>query len=335
MKFLSFISNRFFQFFSLTKSAAQDEPEPDNFFGREKAMAFGFALFFALCLWFIVNMNRDFNVTIDVPIELVNLPDDMALSSEIPEQASVSLTSEGWKLINLYSNPPVISLSADSRQINLFEQVRSRVSYFSDMNVLQVEPIFLTIEMEEKVEKKVPVRARVDLNLDDQYDFVRDPELEPDSVTVTGAQSKLDEITHWETEPRELNNIRRNTQVTLNLQNPGAGLELNPSSVYYRMEVAEFTEAEVRIPVRTRNLPPGQAITYNPSAITVKYDVPIEQYTNIQGTRPFSVFVDYSTILEDSTGLVTPQIERISSDFNVKLRNFQPSRVSYFNIITN
>lgn len=334
MKFLSFISNRLLGFFSLTKSPQQEEADADNFFGREKAMAFGFALFFALCLWFVVNMSRDFNVTIDVPIELVNLPEDMALSSEIPEQASVSLTSEGWQLINLYSNPPVISLSADSRQINLFEQVRNRVSYFSDMNVLQVEPIFLTVEMEEKVEKRVPVKPMVDVDLDDRYNLVGEPLVEPDSVTVIGAQSRLNEVSVWETQNREISNVRENTQVILELRPPGSGIEIDPSTVDYSLNVAEFTEAEVRIPVRTRNLPPGRAITYNPSSITVKYDVPIEEYTDIQGTRPFSVFVDYTTILEDSTGLVVPQVERISSDFNVKLRNFQPSRVSYFYILT-
>lgn len=333
MKFLSFISNRFLRFFPMGSNATENEADPDNFFGREKAMAFGFALFFALCLWFIVNMSRDFNITIDVPIELVNLPEGMAVSSEIPEEASVSLTSEGWKLINLYSNPPVISLSADARQINLFEQVRNRVSYFAEMNVLQVEPIFLTIELEEKTEKKVPVNPLVDVNLDEHYDLVRDPELAPDSVTLIGAQSKLDEIEHWDTVYRELNNIRRNTQATLQLQKPESGIEIDPSSVAYRLEVAEFTEAEVRIPVRTRNLPPGQAITYNPSSILVKYDVPINEYTTVQETRPFRVFVDYSTILEDSTGLVTPQVERVSSDYNVKVRNFQPSRVAYFNIL--
>lgn len=334
MKFLSFISDRFLQFFSLTKSATQDETDPDNFFGREKALAFGFALFFALCLWFIVNMSRDFNITIDVPIELVNLPDDMALSSEIPEKASVSLTSEGWKLINLYSNPPVISLSADSRQINLFDQVRNRVSYFSDMNVLQVEPIILTIEMEEKIEKKVPVDPVVDVKLDERYNFVREPQVVPDSVTLIGARSKIEEISSVETKPREIGNVRRNTQLSLDIAPPASGIEAEPSTVAYRMEVAEFTEAEVRIPVRTRNLPPGQAITYNPSSVVVKFDVPIDQYSNIQGTRPFSVFVDYATILADSTGIVTPQIERVPSQINVRVRNFQPSRVSYFNILT-
>ncbi|TVR26958.1 MAG: hypothetical protein EA390_14255 [Balneolaceae bacterium] len=333
MKFFSFITKRVRQFFSSSEPAKVEETDDSAFIGREKAIVFGVAFFFSLCLWFIVNLSRDFNVTIDVPIQLVNLPDDVSLSSDIPDYASVNVTGEGWKLIPLYSNPPRISLSADARQINLFEQMRSQVGAFSDLNVLQVNPIVLNIETEEKASKKVPVIPNIDLTLQNRYGTVQDPTVEPDSVTITGGQTRVADIDSWETVELELTGVNRSMERRVELERPGRGLSIEPTHVTVRIDVAEFTESEVRIPVRTRNLPSGKAVTYNPSSITVRFDVPIDKFSEVQGMRPFTAFVDYADIEGDTTGFVTPQIEKLVDDINLRLRNYQPSRVSYFNIL--
>jgi YbbR domain-containing protein len=334
MRIISFISERVKKFFGSGDSGKPEETDASEFIGREKAIAFSAALFFSICLWFIVNLSRDFNVTIQVPIQLINLPSDVALSSEIPEYASVNITGEGWKLIPLYSNPPRVNLSADSRQINLFEQMRSQVGAFSDLNVLQVEPIILNIETEEKATKKVPVVSRVQLNLRNQYGAIGSPVISPDSITLTGAQSILAGIEEWETIETELNDVNRSIQRQIPLEAPSAGVLVDISQVEYRVEVAEFTESEVRVPVRTRNLPSGKAVTYNPSSITVRFDVPINKFSEVQGTRPFVAYVDYDDLITDTTGFITPQIETVSSELNVRLRSFHPTSVSYFNIIT-
>lgn len=332
MKLWNFIRERFRAFIT-SGEADSDNPEEFQFFAREKVIAFSIAFFFAVCLWFVVNMNRDYTVTIDVPIELVNLPEELAVSSEVPDNVSVNVSGEGWKLITLYSNPPKVSLNADSRQINLFEQIRNLSGAFSELNVLQVEPIMLTVETEEKAQKKVPVIPRVELNLRGQYGLMGDPEISPDSVTLTGAESKLIEISEWETEEVVLEDVSNSLERLVALKSPGPGITLDYNQIEFRLDVAEFTEAEVRVPVRTRNLPPGKAITFNPSTITVRFDVPIQQFADVQGTRPFSAFVDYADLEADQSGFITPQIEKVTDEYHVRLRDFQPQRVSYFNII--
>ena len=333
MNLITFISDRIKQFFKSGEAGKPEETDDTGFVGREKAIAFSIAFLFALCLWFIVNLSRDFTVTVQVPIQLVNVPDDVALSSEVPDYASVSISGEGWKLIPLYSNPPRISLTAESRQINLIDQMRNQVGAFSDLNVLQVEPIVLNIETEEKTSKRVPVRPRVELSFRSQYGIVQNPVVEPDSVTITGGRSRIADIEYWETEEEEITNINRSLERRIDLASLGKGIAVEPSSVLYRVEVSEYTESEIRVPVRTRNLPSGQAITYNPSSITVRFDVPIERFSEVQGMRPFAAYVDYEVIRDDTTGFVTPSVELITEDINLRLRNFQPGRVAYFNIV--
>jgi len=334
MKYFNFISDRFRQFFSGETAVQKDETDGSPFEGREKVIAFSIALFFAFCLWMIVNLNRDFTVTIQVPIQLSTLSDDMIISSEVPSTVSVNLSGEGWKLIPIYRNPPGITINAETRQVNLPEQIRSQVGAFSDLNILQVEPSQLEIETERKAMKRVPVANRVDITFRDQFGLLNEPVIVPDSVTVTGAESALAGLDEWETEETELSNISRSVERNIRLKPGSSGISVEPQTVTLIAEVAEYTEAEHRVPIRTRNLPSGRAVSYNPSSITIRFDVPIDQYSNIQDMRLFNAYVDYEVIEEDDSGRIAPEIETVDTDFIVRLRSFQPPRVSYFRIVS-
>ncbi len=310
-----------------------DEGDLSTFENREKLIAFSVALIIALSLWFIVNLSRDFNVSIDVPILLTNLPQDVTVSSEVPESARVTLTGEGWNLIAVYTNPPRVYVNAESGEVNLSEQIRNQIGAFSNLNIVQVRPSQLTIRTERRVSKRVPVLSRVELNVSDRYGLIREPAIYPDSITVTGAESLLEEIDYWETANVEMTNINRSTVSDINLRQPDSGITIEPATVTLDIEVAEFTEAELRVPIRTRNLPSGRAVTYNPSSIVVRFDVPIDQFTSVQGLRLFNAYVDYTLITDDDSGRVSPEVEVVENEYNIRLRSFQPPRVSYFRII--
>lgn len=310
-----------------------DDDGPANYLKREKVIVFAISFVLAFCLWFIVNLSRDHNITVNLPIEIGNLPADMALGEEIANYVSASVSGEGWQLISIYNNPPSVTIDAMENDINLYEKVQQQMMGMPGINVTNVQPIVLRINLEEKSSKLVPVDLVTDIQLRDRYDLTGEPLLAPDSVLISGAVSKIEYIDSVQTYPFELTGVDEDLQLTLELMPPDAGVAVDPSAVQYTMSVAEFTEGEMRIPVQIRNLPPGRAITSDPSTVTVRYRVPIDQYSGVQDTRPFEAYVDYETIESDTTGIVIPQIEATTEEFDVRLRSFQPGTVSYFNII--
>lgn len=334
MKFLSFITERIKSFFSGGGESSPSETDSAPFERKEKAIAFGIALFIAISLWFIVNLNRDFNVTVQVPVQLSNLPDDQILSNSIPDQVSVNVSGEGWQLITVYNNPPRILLNAENQNINLAEQVRNQIGAFNDINIIQVQPATITIETEQKATKTVLLQSQVDISLRGQYGFLSEPKLSPDSVNVTGPASLIDQISEWQTRQIELTNVNGSLTREIPLETPEGNISVEPSSATLSLEIAEFTEAEVRVPIRTRNLPSDQAVTYNPSSVTVRFDVPINQYSEIQGTRPFTAYVEYSSLVENDSGRIAPEIEVNDTNYIIRLRSFQPPRVSYFMVVS-
>lgn len=301
---------------------------------REKLLVFSGSLILALCLWFIVNLNRDFSITLDLPIEIRDISGEMALVSDPPASARVDVTGEGWKLITLYSNPPRVVLDVDNEEIDLTDRIQRQVSMLSDVMITSVRPSILVLEMEERTEKEVPVVPLVDILFAEQFGQVGTPVVEPSLIQISGAASRVQEVDTVYTRLRELENVRESRELALELA-PVSGILLQTEQVRYSFEVAEFTEAQITVPIRIRNLPPGQTITYNPTRVTIRYDVPIDEYNESLNIRPFSVWVDYDKIRQDTTGQVTPDVERNEDDLQIRFRSVQPRRISYFTVLEN
>lgn len=333
MNFFSSISDWVKGLFSDESGSRGDESDNYHAENREKIIAFSIAFFMSVCLWFIVNLSRDFNVTIQVPIQVASISDDEVISSDVPETASVNVSGEGWNIISVYNNPPRVLVTAQSQQINLSEQMRNQIGAFSDLNIIQVQPSQINVQTEQKVTKRVPIVSNVQMNMRGQFGLLHEPQITPDSVTISGTASAIESVTEWPTAELQIDDVNSDIQRNVELQQPETRLSLELESVNFQAQIAEFTEAEVRVPIRTRNLPAGRAVTYNPSSITVLFDVPIDQYSEIENLRLFRAYVDYTVIEEDDSGRIVPEIETTETDFNIRLRSFQPPRVSYFLIV--
>lgn len=301
---------------------------------RERIAVFVIAYIMAISLWFIVNLNGDYRITINIPIEVGAIPQDMALAEGLPEFLEVEVSGDGWKLVNLNSNPPEIPIDVIEGEVNLFDQVRQRFTVEQDVSVLKVQPLFISIGLEQKISKKIPIKLHSDLQFEDRYGLVSDPVFNPDSLTITGARSQINKIDYWMlSDTLSLSNVREDISQIIPITPKDPLIDYDVDQIRFLADVSEFTEGEVSVYIRTRNIPRGNIINYNPSTVTIRFDVPIEQYVEVQNLRPYEVYVPYQEILEDSTGFVTPDIELVTTEYQIKLRSFQPKAVAYFSVL--
>lgn len=301
---------------------------------RERITVFIIAYIMALSMWFIVNLNGDYRITINVPVEAGDVPPDMALVDGLPEFLQVEVSGDGWKLVNLYSNPPEIPIDVIEGEVNLFDQVRQRFTVEQDVSVIKVQPLLINIGLEPRISKKIPIELVTELDFEDRYGLVTTPRFEPDSITITGAQSHVDEIDSWLIpDTLTLANIRDDISEDVEIISIDPLISYDLEEIIFQADVSEFTEGEVSVYIRTRDIPRGSIINYNPSTVTIRFDIPIEQYAEVQNQRPYEVYVPFQEILEDSTGFVTPDIELVATEYEIKLRSFQPKAVAYFSVL--
>lgn len=318
--------------YSLSRKSGEDAISG---IGREKIIVFGVALVLASSLWLIVNLNREYSIDIQVPIILGNITADQALVEELPAKVTASVNGDGWSLINIYQTPPQIYIDVSDREVNLFEQVRQQMSTVSNVSVQTVEPFYFQLNLEEKRSKTVPVVSNVSIDFADQYGFLGDPTFIPDSITVSGAASRIKNIEQWPTKPLKLQKVKTSVSTEIGLKESTSLIILSQQQVQYRADVAQFTEAEVTVPVEKRDFPAGLNVTFSPSRTTIKYRIPLEEYGKFKNSRPFAAYVAYPQIEQDTSGFVKLQVDTLVEEAHLNVRTVEPQRVGYFIIIGN
>ena len=323
----------FFRHFGRSGLDTRSDEESSGYTGKERLLVFIISFILALGLWLMVNLSRNFNMGIEVPVNLQSIPSDTSLVEEVPDNVSLSLSGEGWKLISMYTQPPSININARDSSINLYEEVREQVSIMPEVDVVNVDPSFLELKFAPKVTKQVPVHINKEIEYRSRYGLVGEPTIKPDSITVIGAEPLVSRINAWSTKILELKDVDAQIKTTVELQQPSKLLKLSHTEVTYREQVSEYTEGELRTFIRTRNIPEDREVTYSPSVVTIKYDVPINEYVEAQETIPFRAYVDFSEIEEDTTGYVKPNVVLNAKDLHLKLKSVTPRTVSYYNVL--
>lgn len=310
------------------------DEEEVTFLRREKVIVFIGAYIMAVALWFIVNLSGSYSIDVNLPVEPGNVPEDMALTEELPKFVEAGVSGDGWQLLSLYNDPPTVVINIEDEEVNLFDQVRQRLSYLQDVDISKVQPLMIRLDMEAKVSKKIPVVLNTDIEYHNRFGMIGEPVVSPDSITITGATSRISDINEWVVgDTLRLREIRNDISTTIPLQEESGVISLSDSEITYEADISEFTEGETTVYIRTRGLPRGQNVTYNPASLTITYDVPIEQFADVEEVEPYEAYVPYSEILEDSTGYVTPDVELVEKSYELRLRNFKPKAVAYFTVI--
>ncbi len=287
----------------------------------------------AISLWFLVNMGKEYSLTLDVPVQIADISEDMAFAGKPPSVARISVIGEGWNLLAIYRNPPVVSIPYSEGEVNVSDIVEREIAAYSDLTVQKVDPRIITLQMEPKTTRKVAVRPELDVQLKAQHEIVGDIRVFPDSVMVQGARSVIDTLRSIPTETIRLSNVQNEVNRNVKLADVDGIFLPDISDVNVSFHVTEYTEGEARITLRIRNVPDGREVRLNPTALTVRYNVPIEQFGQAQDIELYEAYITYSDIMRDTTGYVVPHVEPVTNDLDIRLRSYQPRRIAYFMVV--
>jgi hypothetical protein len=304
-----------------------------TFTKREKVMVVGVAYLLAIGLWFMVNMDREFTTTFTLPVVLGELAEGQSLQQPIPESVQVTVNGTGWNLMSLAGDLPTIVLDVRRAEVDVLAAARDLIGSADALTVVRVQPFVLTVRLDERITKRVPVESKLAIEFRNRYGQVGPARLFPDSVDIAGARSIVDTIRSWPTIAREIDGVREALDLTLPLQDAPYILQLSHNQVRIEADVAEYTEGEARVPIRVRGQPRNRDLEFSPTSVVVKYDVPIDEYSRSLSQVLFSAYVPYAMAASDSTGFVIPQIERTESALHIRIRSHQPRTVSYYHVV--
>lgn len=167
--------------------------------------ALGVAFLLACLLWYVQALERRERVSerqIDAPVTFVNVPQDMAITSEVPRTLTVRVKGPLSRLQNLdVAQTGVVLDLGDAREAEQEIVVQGRdVSLPAGVEVLAVSPPGVPVRLERIVRRRVEVRARV-TGEPAKGLVVGQALTEPASALVSGPRLMLEKLSWLATEP--------------------------------------------------------------------------------------------------------------------------------------
>ena len=321
---------------ALLPSADPVEAGPDAEPPGRRWLAMFLSLVVASVLWFSFSMREDYTVPITVPIEVASTPSGRALREAPPAEATVTLRGDGWTLLGLTRRPPLVRISATDETVDMVRAVSESLpaAVSSAVSVQSVQPGTVDLAFDTRTSRRLPIRLVRDIGTAPAYGLLRPPRLQPDSVSVTGAQSLLGGLTDWPTETLSVTGLREDLTRTVALSDTFGGL-LTPSvrSTVVTLDVGEYTGGSRRLPIEVVNLPASvSGVRFDPDVVTATFSVPSvgDDYDRAENSDQFRAVVDYSDIARDSTDGIVPVSVRWPDGLNLRDVTLDRNSVEYF-----
>lgn len=297
---------------------------------RRRLVAVVLSVVVAFVLWFTFSMRESYSLVVDVPIVIQSLPEGRALARRPPEQARVTVQGEGWELLKLRRRPPTLDIRTADEEVNVFAAASESNRFPPGVSVQNVLPAAITLDLEPRITRALPVRIEADLDAAPLYDFLSAPAVEPETVLVSGARSIVNAMRDWPTVRLERDEVSGSFTAEVPLSDTLRGLVAKETDrVRVTVSAGLFTEAVRELEVRTEGAPPGSdPIRFIPSRVTVTYRVPVEQYERSRETSGFYAFVPYAVAINDTTGSVQPVLH-FPEELFIRDARLEPRRLQY------
>jgi len=207
-------------------------------------------------IWIRVAATSPTEATIVLPVSLVNL------SSEYTYEGSavldvVKVTVRGSKLrllthnfFNRAAGKAVIDLARETAVQELSRPI-TESDIQSDLTVLAIhQPKRLRLRIDRLVSRRLPVQIDLSGQLPDDRLLLEQPNVQPDSVTVSGPERFFKPELNVRTETIALNDFREKQQFDVSLVSPGGFLVVDEQTVQINILVASIEgRTLVNIPV--------------------------------------------------------------------------------------
>ncbi len=288
------------------------------------------SLFFSFLLWGSISLSKDYYITIDVPLKIVNFPEGYSSGTKLPEKISAKIRGNGWKLVgvNLGSESEyVVSAGNDTgrKYINLHNYLSENQWLSSDMEVIDLSPDTLTLYIEKLRDKKVKIEPVLDLKFKPGYGLAEDIQMFPESTYVSGPTSYIRKINVVPTEKIELVDLDSKVIEQVGLKDI-TGMSYSVNKVTLSFDVQKIVDKNFdNLPVSVIDIPGDREVVLLPNRISVN----IRGGINILGKlneNEIKAYVYYRDVVLDTVGSVAPHIEIPS---NTSLIFTKPERLRY------
>jgi YbbR domain-containing protein len=276
------------------------------------------ALVCAMALWFYVISLKDFQLTMEVPLTFVKLPEALAIASKPPSMVSVTVEGKPLDLIRLQSQKQsamVVDMhnaELGSKRIHLDSKNFVAPNFAS---VHYVEPdnqyLFIDVAVDTRIERSIPIKSNVNFNAAPGYVIVQQPKLTQEDLLVSGARNALTRIIDISTDSAFIDSIKESKTYSVKLMTELLPPFVTPSDSMAKIfvDVQKIKSKEFKnIPIQLIGFYDRALNTLSPQQATVEVtggDKVIEAIKH----NDIELFIEYNRFAIEDADSLAPTVK--------------------------
>ncbi len=308
---------------------------------RRRAMFF--SLLASLMIWLMLSLSENYYLPVeyrtcaalaeDISSSCVSgIDEDSVLAQPLPGSIRATLYGPGINLLvqrfraRYWNNP----ITFDSDQPIVDAQLLLRLP--EEVSIESIIPESVSFQKEARSELRLPIESRVRFVSRPPHFFIGEPQLDPDSVWVSGPVSVIDQLLAWPTKSDTILGVGDSVHYQVDLLDSLAGLiSLRTKTTTVSQLSPSFTEGQKeQVRVEIEGIPNANSVVQlAPESVTITYQVPLAQFLEAEQSELIRAVISYSEIYDDTTGRVKPTVE-YPDEFMLRQVSVSPGRLRYF-----
>jgi len=233
----------------------------------------------AVFLWLFAKGEQTGDRRFTVPLVLRNVPEGLTTVERTPGTVDVLLSGDNKELVKLrfWGEPYAVLDMSEAAADRVFRVSLSPANVVvpreAGVQVVEViDPKSLDLEVDRRLERRIPVEPVIEGKLADGFYMLGDPVTMPDSVTAYGPASVIQSVTSVVTQPLSIAGRRARVESSRRVEFEGPwNLHAVPREVRVVVDV-EGTEVVTleEVPVEFRHEPGFASVTVEPTVIELQ-----------------------------------------------------------------
>ena len=299
---------------------------PSEAASKRRFYVFVLCLLFSAVFWLFTKLSQETSATFTRPVVFSSFPNGLLAASQSDSTVAFRLETTGVRLINYYifSRRDTLAVDADVLPVlhrnekqyhfitasELLGTLNQNVSAWTSINNIKPDTLFL--ELVPAIDKLLPVRLDAKISFEQRFRQYGSITVDPDSVMLTGPQSVLDTLEYVKTAVLAPVRLRQTITESVPLIKPVdiGSVYLHREYVDVRVPVAEFTQADIELPVHVvcpEELDTAE-IRLFPNKVNVSILVALQDYARLN-QQLFEATVNCPQIGESQDGRLEIELE--------------------------
>jgi YbbR-like protein len=279
---------------------------------KKKFVTLFVMLFFSLGMWISVALSQYYVVTINFPVQFVDLPENYSVGSGSVNDIFIQLKGRGWELVKLmlgrrtnFTIP--VHKRVGVHKNNLIDYIESNTWLSSTFQVIDIAPSQIEYEIEKTSFKKVRIVPDLRVTFKEGYAIVSGISITPETVEISGPSQILRQIDTIRTLPQQLKEISDDIDLELH---PDLiyGVDIPAISVKVHCEVQKIVDKTFTgLPINAINTPPSKELELFPPKIDLVLRGGINKLGRLTNDS-ISAYIDFWSALRENSRTIEPVI---------------------------